>query len=197
MCSSKILTDVAKHAMDIENNRKKSIETRAGVVLAFLATTLAFLLTDIKKTIEQDRNALCYDKWDALVNMYVKDLQFIDLLAVFDICINIIMIYIFIRAFMNFIDVFKVHGKYKTIDLGGLIEISLEETEEEDELSLLVAGTYHDALEKNIPITDKKIESFEKGIMFLRVAVLLLILHSLIFMVITFFSPNGLVKLMV
>ena len=194
MNGNNLLADIAKHAMEIENNRKKSIETRAGVELAFLATTLAFLLADIKKTIEQDRKALCYEKWDTFVNTCIRDWQLVNFIAVVDICINVVMLYMFIKALLNFIDVFKVHGKYRSLNVEGLIELFQEE---EQLFPLLVAGTYNEILEKNIPITDRKVESFEKALLFLRGAIFLLMLHSVVSMLITIFSPNGLVKLAV
>lgn len=53
-----VLLSIAKHAIDIENERKKNIEVRAGVALGFHAATMVFFLQEAGKEIGNDKQML-------------------------------------------------------------------------------------------------------------------------------------------
>ena len=46
--SQNLYLDIVKNEYNLENNRKQSFETRAGLILAFLATLSTFLFDKVK-----------------------------------------------------------------------------------------------------------------------------------------------------
>ena len=88
------LLEILKHAINIENERKKNIEARAGFALAFLATTIVFILKEAHDAIKEDKKLLSKLVHDSFLSTPIIDFPALDYMMIIDIllCFGIIVL---------------------------------------------------------------------------------------------------------
>ncbi|MFP3324824.1 hypothetical protein R0K05_17265, partial [Planococcus sp. SIMBA_160] len=132
---------------DAEANRKRDIETRAGVLIALLGALIGFYATALDFSFFKKANSpvemLCF--------------VIIALLFIFPAIMQLI-------AFKHLINVLKTY-QYESLGLDGFNSLNLEKSAKrgKDELQLLLTSAYHAVVEKNSMANDTKAKLFKKG----------------------------------
>lgn len=173
--SHKALLEIVKYVLSAESDRKKNVETRAGILIGFTGLALINLLTSSVKVYEKGIPALKELTYDSVMFTPIVRLpiftQYAPLIsmALFSgaiICLTIALFY-FIKSIGQFY-------QYKAIDMKSLINISIQES---DYLFYMksVAICVH-ALNENRQLTEKKIGIFSSGFNMLLWAVILLLM---------------------
>ncbi|MFP3419754.1 hypothetical protein R0K30_09570 [Bacillus sp. SIMBA_154] len=145
--SSEILLSTITREYDAEANRKRDIETRAGVLIALLGALIGFYATALDFSFFKKANSpvemLCF--------------VIIALLFIFPAIMQLI-------AFKHLINVLKTY-QYESLGLDGFNSLNLEKSAKrgKDELQLLLTSAYHAVVEKNSMANDTKAKLFKKG----------------------------------
>ncbi|KJF47100.1 MULTISPECIES: hypothetical protein [Bacillus] len=145
--SSEILLSTITREYDAEANRKRDIETRAGVLIALLGALIGFYATALDFSFFKKANSpvemLCF--------------VIIALLFIFPAIMQLI-------AFKHLINVLKTY-QYESLGLGGFNPLNLEKSAKrgKDELQFLLTSAYHAVVEKNSIANDTKAKLFKKG----------------------------------
>lgn len=145
--SSEILLSTITREYDAEANRKRDIETRAGVLIALLGALIGFYATALDFSFFKKANSpvemLCF--------------VIIALLYIFPAIMQLI-------AFKHLINVLKTY-QYESLGLSGFNSENLEYNAKrrKDELQFALTSTYHTVVEKNSIANDTKAKLFKKG----------------------------------
>ncbi|MED5224163.1 hypothetical protein [Bacillus safensis] len=145
--SSEILLSTITREYDAEANRKRDIETRAGVFLALLGALIGFYATALDFSFFKKANSpiemLCF--------------VIIAMLYIFPAIMQLI-------AFKHLINVLKTY-QYESLGLGGFNPGNIEMSAKlrKDELQFLLSSSYHAVVEKNSIANDTKAKLFRNG----------------------------------
>ncbi|NQD50091.1 hypothetical protein HP440_06240 [Bacillus altitudinis] len=145
--SSEILLSTITREYDAEANRKRDIETRAGVLIALLGALIGFYATALDFSFFKKANSpvemLCF--------------VIIALLFIFPAIMQLI-------AFKHLINVLKTY-QYEALGIDGFNSENLENNAKrrKDELQFALTSTYHAVVKKNSIANDTKAKLFKKG----------------------------------
>jgi hypothetical protein len=149
------IMDAAKTVYLEEQDRFKTIETKTGLLLAFAGTGLTIFGGFFKPDGQDLFNTILFT------------------IIVFSLVYSILMFFVSLKI-----------DTYEQIDLNNLVQFSFAEKGDYQAM-LEIAATYEDSINKNKLILEKKIKSFNKGLLFLIIALTLIG----IYFVLTFLYP--------
>lgn len=158
-----ILLEIAKHAIDIENERKKNIENRAGVALGLFAATSVFFLQEIRTAVIEDKQLLS----NYTLNIPLANFTEYEWVAIIDICLWLCIITCAVVSVHKFLCVFGTYQEYKSLRLDEIIDIALED-DDEALFALDASGVYMEQLECNSSLNDDKANSYELALLFFK-----------------------------
>lgn len=164
--SAKILLETAKKEYDVENDRKKNLETRTGVFMSLSSALLIFIMREV---------TLLKINLNEFVTVWFG--FFLSLSAL----LGIILVVLLLRSIYFFIKVISV-SEYKRINLEELLNITLKP---EDIFSQVVIIRYRQIIEINRKENDKKVDFFSKGINNIQAALYCLVSFGLLILLIS------------
>ncbi|AMA53280.1 hypothetical protein [Bacillus inaquosorum] len=164
--SSETLLNTITREYDAEANRKRDIETRAGVLIALLGALIGFYATALDfsffKKAHSPIEMLCF--------------SIIALLYIFPAIMQLI-------AFRHLINVLKTY-EYQSLGLGGFNEVdgSLNTNAKlpKDELQYALADSYYNIVKKNSNANDTKANLYKKGIEKIYISIIGIVLVYMI-----------------
>lgn len=148
--SAETLLSTITREYEAEANRKRDIETRAGVLIALLGALIGFYATALDfsffKKAQSPIEMLCF--------------AIIALLYIFPAIMQLI-------AFKHLINVLKTY-EYQTLGLGGFSSengmLDYNAKRPKDELQYDLVDSYHGVVEKNSNANETKARLYKKGI---------------------------------
>ncbi|MEC1661060.1 hypothetical protein [Bacillus mojavensis] len=164
--SSETLLNTITREYDAEANRKRDIETRAGVLIALLGALIGFYATALDfsffKKAHSPIEMLCF--------------SIIALLYIFPAIMQLI-------AFRHLINVLKTY-EYQSLGLGGFNEedgsLNTNAKLPKDELQYALADSYYNIVKKNSNANDTKANLYKKGIEKIYISIIGIVLVYMI-----------------
>lgn len=158
--SAKLLLSVIQKENDIEIDRKKALETRAGIFMGFSGALLAFFTKNIDFSFFNNVNP----------SQFMLFASLFAILFLGPIILLLIGVYNFIRVIAT--------KEYKRIGLGGFSEDIAQQLEDETALQLMEA--YRDVVESNGKSNEDKTKFFRRGIFGISIATALMLIMYII-----------------
>ncbi|CAM4051638.1 hypothetical protein [Saccharibacillus endophyticus] len=143
--SADLLLSIVQREYDIENNRKSTLETRAGVLIPIIVTLLTFLVSFFK--FESFKNA----KIDYAIEGFIYTSYM--LLLIISVALLLISLYYFIKVLSV--------NKYERLNVDD-VEESHARTEK-NRLALGYALKYSEILKGNNPLNETKAIQYQRG----------------------------------
>lgn len=164
--SSETLLNTISREYDAEANRKRDIETRAGVLIALLGALIGFYATALDfsffKKAHSPIEMLCF--------------AIIALLYIFPAIMQLI-------AFKHLINVLKTH-EYQSLGLSGFNEddgsLNNNARLPKDELQYALTDSYYNIVKKNSNANDTKAMLYKKGIEKIYISIIGIVLVYMI-----------------
>lgn len=156
--SATLLLDVAIKEYDLDENRKTSIESRAGIFLAFVGSLMVLILSVLDKPEMLSSKDIGYESAIKLIN----------LMFYFAIVMSLLItVYYLIKSLST--------RDYKTMDYSSF---SRENAvyELDDVAQALMLG-YQEALIHNKDQNDSKVKLFGKGIRYFAISLILIVIY--------------------
>lgn len=159
--SAKLLMSMAQKEYDIENDRRKTLDTRIGIFISLTSALLFFIMNNITQV-------TVYSEHFKLINQVV--------LYVFFIISLICLIFSLLISLYFYIKVIST-TKYKRLD----IEEFLDETKNlENTFAQVITIVYKDIIKYNRRENDIKFEYFKKGLVALKISLSALVVTYLL-----------------
>ncbi|OCS88860.1 hypothetical protein [Caryophanon latum] len=162
--SVEIYYDEAKAVYEYERERKKELETRAGIFIAIIGVLISIMITTLN-----------YDLW--LQGVSILEKTFLIILQV----LNASPLIFVLLAFHKFILVLKTEqyfsimpNKFKDTDLENPIEVSQQK----------LFKSYQALYERNYLVIEEKAKNFNKGVFWISFSVFYYLSTSILFNII-------------
>lgn len=156
--SSKILMAIAQKEYDIENDRKKNLDTRTGVFISFTSALLLFLAQNIMQL------TIWSEKFTSIQQTVMIVFYIVSLLFLFSSLS--VSLYFYIKVIST--------TQYQRLNISNFLEATKKP---ENIFAQALTRVYNDNITYNRKQNDLKIEYFQKGIFSMKIS-----LVSLIFM---------------
>ena len=155
--SHKALLEIAKYALSTESERKKNLETRAGILIGFTGLALINLLTGSIKVYEKGIPALREITYDSFMFTPIVRLpiftQYAPIISMFLFSASIICLTV---ALFKFIQVIGRLYQYKGIDMENFINLSIRRSDYAFYMKSVAIFTH--ALNENRHLTEKNLK---------------------------------------
>ncbi|PYE49779.1 hypothetical protein HUB98_09400 [Paenibacillus barcinonensis] len=143
--SADLLLSIVQREYDIENNRKATLETRAGILIPIIVTLLTFLISFFKfESLTKAKINYAFESF--IYNAYI-------LLLIISVSLLLISLYYFIKVLSV--------NKYERLSVDDIEESHARV--EKDILTLAYALKYKDVLKGNSPLNETKAIQYQKG----------------------------------
>ena len=155
----KVLLEIAKQTLTVEAERKKSLESRAGVLVGFNGLALITLLNSSTKVLEMGIpafNELMYDT--VMFTPIVKLPIFTEWAPIISVVLFIFSILGLVRSLYKCIRVIGKLRQYKGVDMKKIINLFLQQSDYMFYMQSI--AIYVNALEANRQLTEKKFRDF-------------------------------------
>lgn len=155
--SCNVILDTSKTLYNEESDRFKQTESKAGITLGFVGVLLGFFLAFIKesKITGEGSGYLIY-------NFGFR----IAILALFSI------------SALKFVNAIKV-GVFQQVIVDAVVDLDLARKKPEH-VTLAIAATYKDVIEKNEKKIDKKTDSYNEGLKYMLWGFLLFLVYFIV-----------------
>ena len=154
-----LLLEMAKYALLVEAERKKNLESRAGVLVGFTGLALITLLNSSTKVLEigvPAFNELMYDT--VMFTPIVKLPIFTQWAPIFSMVFFLLSILGLAYSLYKFIRVIGKLRRYTGVDMKEIIDLCLQQT---DSIFYLQSTAFcYNVLETNRKLTDKQFQGF-------------------------------------
>jgi len=155
----KVLLEMAEQTLAAEAERKKSLESRTGVLVGFNGLALITLLNSPTKALEigiPAFNELTYDT--VMFTPIVKLPIFTEWAPIISMGVFILSILALVYSLYKFIRVIGKPRQYKGVDMKEVINLCLQRSN--DMFYMQSVAIYANALEANRQLTEKKFQDF-------------------------------------
>jgi hypothetical protein len=159
--SSELLLSIVQKEYDLESDRKRDLESRAGILIALLGTMVGFYIKDINLSFIKGHST------------EVELLFYILIIALYLVPVTSLM-----AALFHLVNVIMTRD-YQRIGLGFDYNLGMAQ---KDEVAQHLTWAYKDAVEKNMEVNDQKVIHFKKGIKFAFLSIIsIIVIYILVY----------------